>query len=125
MKKTLKKVLSVVLCVTMLLSVTSVCAFAADSSNNEVIGNLGDALADWFDALTNYSWDDFNGFVTAVLRAFGFKGNFEGVHSIPELMDEWFSWWGDLGGLYEKVINFIDTDQLVEFINSILSIGKK
>lgn len=125
MKKTFTKVISVILCVAMLLGATSVCAFAADTANDEVISNIGDALSDWFDALVGYSWDDFNGFVTAILHAFGFQGSYEGFQSIPALMDEWFGFFGDLGGIYESIINAIDTDQLVELINRILSLGGK
>ncbi len=125
MKKTFTKVISVILCVAMLLGATSVCAFAADTPNSEVVGDLGDALSDWFDALMGYSWDDFYGFVTAVLHMFGFQGSFEGFQSIPALMDEWFGFFGDLGDIYENLINAIDTDQLVELINRILSLGSK
>ncbi len=124
MKKTFTKVLSVLLCVALLLGATSVSAFAADSGSSENLGNIVDALGDWVDALANYEWNDFFGFVTAILGLFGFEGSFEGVHSIPALMDEWFGWLGDYGQIYEAIINFIDTDQLVSFINTVLSGGK-
>lgn len=119
MKKSFKKVLAIVMSVVMLLGATSITSFAADSSQE--LNNITKALSDWINAIINYDMSDFNGFVTAILRLFGFEGSFEGVHSIPALMDEWFGWFGDLGGLYETIINFIDTDQLVAFVNGILS----
>lgn len=120
MKKSFKKVLSVVLCVVMLLSVTSMVSFAADDAAGDMVGIVEDYLNAW----SNFDISDFNGFVTAVLRVFGFKGDFEGVHSIPELMEEWVGWFGPIEGLYDSFINYINTAELVAIINSIFgSIG--
>ncbi len=121
MKKSFKKVLAVVMSVIMLLGATSITSFAADRS--ESLDNIVKTVSDWINAIINFDMSDFNEFVTAILGLFGFKGSFEGVHSIPGLVDEWFGWFGDLGGLYETIINWIDTDQLVAFINGILSGG--
>ena len=121
MKKSFKKVLAVLLSVAMLVCGTSLTVFAADEGTSEEMENISNALFDWINALATFDMGDFNEFVTAVLGLFGFTGSFEGVHSIPALVDEWFSWLGDLGGLYESIINFIDTAQLVEFINGLLT----
>lgn len=119
MKKSFKKVLAVIMSVIMLLGATSITSLAADRS--ESFDNIVKSVSDWINAIINFDMSDFNDFVTAILGVFGFKGSFEGVHSIPALVDEWFGWFGDLGGLYETIINWIDTDQLVAFINNLLS----
>ncbi len=115
MKKSFKKVLAVVMCVAVLLSGTSIMSFAATSSEN-----LGNAINDWINAITNYTWDDFFGFVTAILGFFGFNGSFEGVHSIPELMTEWFEMLGPIGEIYDNFINSIGTSDLLDFLMSFL-----
>lgn len=120
MKKSFKKVLSVVLCAVMLLSITSIVSFAADETTGDMVGIVEDYLNAW----ANLDIGDFNGFVTAILRVFGFKGNFEGVHSIPSLMEEWVGWFGPIESLYDSFINYINTAELVAIINSIFgSIG--
>ncbi len=123
MKKSLTKVLAVIMSVLMLLGATSITSFAADRS--ESFDNVTKAFSDWINALTNFEMGDFNDFVTAILSLFGFKGAFEGVHSIPSLVDEWFGWFGDIGGLYEMFINFISTSELLDVINGLLSGGAK
>lgn len=116
-KKT-KKILAVVLCAAMLLCGTSITSFAAD--NSEEMNNILGAAADWLEALLNYDTEDFNGFVTAVLKLFGFQGSFEGVHSMPDLMQEWTTWFGPITDWYNSFINSIDTSQLVAIINALL-----
>lgn len=118
MKKS-KKVIAVVLCMAMLLGATSITSFAAD--NSEEWNNILGAAADWLEALLNFDMSDFNGFITAILRLFGFQGDYEGVHSVPDLMQEWTNWFGPITEWYDSFINNIDTSQLVSIINSLLS----
>ena len=115
MKKSFKKVLAVVMCVAVLLSGTSIMSFAATSGEN-----LGDAVNDWINAISNYQWSDFFGFVTAILGFFGFQGSFEGVHSLPELMTEWFEMLGPIGEIYDNFINNIGTSELLDFLMGFL-----
>ena len=115
MKKSFTKVLAAVMCVVVLLSGTSVMSFAATSSEN-----LGTAVNDWINAISSYSWDDFFGFVTAILGFFGFEGSFEGVHSLPELMNEWFEMLGPIGDIYDNFINNTDTAGLLAFLMGLL-----
>lgn len=118
MKKSFRKVLAVIMSVIMLLGATSITSFAADKTTFD---DVSKAFSDWINAITNYDMGDFNSFLTAILGLFGFKGDFEGVHSIPSLVDEWFGWLGDLGGIYETFINFISTSELLNLINGFLS----
>lgn len=120
MKKSFRKVLAVIMSVVMLLGATSITSFAADDKVGS-FDNITKAFSDWINAITSYEMSDFNDFVTAILGLFGFKGAFEGVHSIPSLVDEWFGWFGDLGGLYETIINFLSTSELLNLINGFLS----
>lgn len=115
MKKSFKKVLAVIMCVAVLLSGTSIMSFAATSSEN-----LGEAVNDWINAISSYSWDDFFGFVTAILGFFGFEGSFEGVHSLPELMNEWFEMLGPIGEIYENFINSVNTAEFLAFLMGFL-----
>ena len=115
MKKSFTKVLAAVMCVVVLLSGTSVMSFAATSSEN-----LGAAVNDWINAISSYSWDDFFGFVTAILGFFGFEGSFEGVHSLPELMNEWFEMLGPIGEIYDNFINNIGTTELLDLLMGFL-----
>ena len=115
MKKSFTKVIAAVMCVAVILSGTSVMSFAATSSEN-----LGNAVNDWINAISSYSWDDFFGFVTAILGFFGFKGSFEGVHSLPELMNEWFEMLGPIGDMYENFINSVNTSELLAFLMGFL-----
>lgn len=117
MKKSFKKVISVVLCVVMLMGAASITSFAADDS----MENIMNSLSSYLDAFKNFDMSDFNGFVTAILGLFGFKGTFEGVHSIPALMEEWVGWFGEIEVLYDSFINYINTAELVAIINSLLS----
>lgn len=119
MKKSFKKVLAVIMSVVMLLGATSITSFAADGKTT--FEDVLKPFNDWINALSSYEMGDFNEFVTAILGLFGFKGDFEGVHSIPSLVDEWFGWLGDLGGIYEMFINFISTSELLNLINGFLS----
>lgn len=119
MKKSFRKVLAVIMSVVMLLGATSITSFAADGKTT--FEDVLKPFNDWINAIINYDMGDFNEFVTSVLRLFGFKGAFEGVHSIPSLVDEWFGWFGDLGGLYETIINFLSTSELLNLINGFLS----
>ncbi len=116
MKKSFKKVLSIVLCAALLIGGTAITSFAADNP----MENIGNSLVDWFDALMNFDMSDFNEFITAILQMFGFKGTFEGVHSIPALMEEWVGWFGEIEFLYDSFINYISTAELVAIINSLL-----
>lgn len=118
MKKSFTKVLAVIMSVIMLLGATSITSFAADETTFD---DVSKAFSDWINALSSYEMSDFNEFVTAILGLFGFKGAFEGVHSIPSLVDEWFAWLGDLGGIYEMFINFISTSELLNLINGFLT----
>ena len=111
MKKSFKKVLAVLMCVAMLLAGTTVMSSAATTSEN-----LSEALNDWVDAISNYKWEDFFGFVSAILGVFGFQGDFEGVHSLPELMNEWFEMLGPIGDFYENFINNVNTGELLGFL---------
>lgn len=113
MKKSFTRILAALLSVLMLLSGTSVMSFAAD---NEQMENIGEAFGDWVSALSNYKLSDFYEFISAVLKVFGFKGDFEGVHSLPELMNEWFESLGFLGDIYEKFINNVDTTAFLNFL---------
>ena len=117
MKKSVKKVLSVVLCVLILMSAASITSFAADGTSEDLMNSV----TSWMSALENFDMSDFNGFVTAILQMFGFKGTFEGVHSIPALMEEWVGWFGEIEVLYDSFINYINTAELVAIINSLLS----
>lgn len=119
MKKSFTKVLAVVMSVLMLLGATSITSFAADDKTT--IDDVSKALSDWINALSTYDMGDFNEFLTAILGLFGFQGSFEGVHSIPSLVDEWFGWLGDIGGIYETFINFISTSELLNLINGFLT----
>ncbi len=116
MKKSFKKVLAVVMCVAVLLSGTSIMSFAATSSEN-----LGEAVNDWINAISSYTWDDFFGFVTAILGFFGFQGSFEGVHSLPELVNEWFEMLGPIGEIYENFINSVTTSEFLAFLMGFLA----
>ena len=119
MKKSFRKVLAVIMSVVMLLGATSITSFAADDKTT--FDDVAGAFSDWVDAIANYEMSDFTGFVTAILGLFGFQGSFEGVHSIPSLVDEWFAWLGDIGGIYEMFINFISTSELLNLINGFLT----
>ncbi|MBQ7101461.1 MAG: hypothetical protein IJN81_07500 [Clostridia bacterium] len=119
MKKSFKKALAVIMSVVMLLGATSITSFAA--TEKTTFDDVTKAFSDWINALSSYEMSDFNEFVTAILGLFGFKGEFEGVHSIPSLVDEWFGWLGDIGGIYEAFINFISTSELLDLINGVLS----
>ncbi|MBQ3499553.1 MAG: hypothetical protein IJA87_10560 [Clostridia bacterium] len=116
MKKSFKKVLAVVMCVAVLLSGTSIMSFAATSREN-----LGEAVNDWINAISSYTWDDFFGFVTAILGFFGFQGSFEGVHSLPELVNEWFEMLGPIGEIYENFINSVTTSEFLAFLMGFLA----
>jgi len=116
MKKSFKKVLAVVMCVAVLLSGTSIMSLAATSSEN-----LGEAINDWINAISSYTWDDFFDFVTAILGFFGFKGSFEGVHSLPELVNEWFEMLGPIGEIYENFINSVTTSEFLAFLMGFLA----
>lgn len=113
MKKSFTKFIAAVLTVVMLLSCTGIMSFAATNSPSE---EIGDALGDWVNAISTYKWEDFFEFISAVLAVFGFKGKFEGVHSLPELMNEWFENLGPLGDLYELFINNVDTTSFLTFL---------
>ena len=119
MKKSLTKVLAVIMSVVMLLGATGITSFAADDKTT--FDDVSKAFSDWVNALSSYDMGDFSEFITAILGLFGFKGEFEGVHSIPSLADEWFAWLGDIGGIYEMFINFISTSELLDVINGFLS----
>ncbi len=116
MKKSFTKVIAALMAVAMLLAGTSITSFAATPSEN-----IGKAFDDFINAITNYSWDDFFGFVTAILGIFGFQGSFEGVHSLPELMNEWFEMLGPIGDFYENFINSIGTSDLLDLIMGLLA----
>jgi hypothetical protein len=118
MKKSFTKVIAAVLSVLMLLSCTSVMSFAADDQQME---NISDSFGDWFSALSNYKVSDFYEFISAILSVFGFKGSFEGVHSLPELMNEWFEMLGPIGDFYENFINSIGTSDLLDLIMGLLA----
>ncbi len=115
MKKSFKKVIAAVMCVAVLLSGTSILSLAATPGEN-----MSDALNDWVNALSNYKWSDFFGFVTAILGLFGFEGSFEGVHSLPELVNEWFEMLGPIGDIYENFINSTDTAGLLAFLMGLI-----
>ena len=116
MKKSFTKVIAVVMSVAMLLAGTSIMSFAATPGEN-----ISQSVNDLINALTNYTWDDFFGFVTSILGIFGFQGNFEGVHSLPELMNEWFEMLGPIGDLYENFIDSIGTSDLLDLIMGLLA----
>ena len=116
MKKSFKKTLSVVLCVVMLMGAASITSFAADGATEDLMNSLSSYL----DAFKNFEMADFNGFVTAILQMFGFKGAFEGVHSIPALMEEWVSWFGPIEQLYDSFINYISTTDLLAVIGNLI-----
>lgn len=113
MKKSFTKVIAALLSVLMVFSCTGFMSFAAD---NEQMDNISDSFGDWVNALSNYKLSDFYEFISAVLAVFGFKGSFEGVHSLPELMNEWFENLGPLGDIYEKFINNVDTTSFLNFL---------
>jgi len=115
MKKVFKKALAVVMCVALLISGTSIMSFAATPGEN-----VSDALNDWINAISSYSWNDFFEFVTTILGFFGFKGSFEGVHSIPELVNEWFEMLGPIGEIYENFINSVTTSEFLAFLMGFL-----
>lgn len=115
MKKSFKKVIAAVVCVAVLLSCTSIMSFAATPGEN-----MSDALNDWINALSNYKWSDFFGFVTTILGFFGFQGSFEGVHSLPELVNEWFEMLGPIGDMYENFINSVNTSELLAFLMGLI-----
>ena len=115
MKKSFIKAVSAVMAVAVLLAGTSLMSFASTPGEN-----VRDALNDWINALSTYQWSDFFGFVTAILGLFGFQGSFEGVHSLPELMNEWFEMLGPLGDIYENFINNIGTSDLLDIIVGLL-----
>ncbi|MBQ8027378.1 MAG: hypothetical protein IJ261_04605 [Clostridia bacterium] len=110
MKKSFKRVLAVVMSVVILAS-TSVISFAETTGED-----VQNSFNEWMDSLTNYKWEDFFGFVTAILRVFGFQGSFEGVHSLPELVGEWFEMLGPIGDFYDNFINNINTGELLGFL---------
>ena len=56
----------------------------------------------------------------ALLGFFGFQGSFEGVHSLPELMNEWFEMLGPIGDMYENFINSVNTSELLAFLMGFL-----
>ena len=116
MKKSFTKVIAAVMAVAMLLAGTSIMSFAATPGEN-----IGQAANDFVNAISNYTWDDFFGFVTAILGLFGFQGSFEGVHSLPELMNEWFEMLGPIGEFYENFINSIGTSDLLELLMGLLA----
>lgn len=116
MKKSFTKVIAAVMTVVMLIAGTSIMSFAATPGEN-----ISSALNDWIDAITNYKWEDFFGFVSAILGVFGFQGDFEGVHSLPELMNEWFEMLGPIGDFYENFINNISTSDLLGFLMGFLN----
>ena len=111
MKKSFTKVIATVMAVAMLLAGTSIMSLAATPGEN-----IGQAANDFVNALTNYQWSDFFGFVTTILGIFGFQGSFEGVHSLPELMNEWFEMLGPIGEFYDNFINSIGTSELLALI---------
>lgn len=116
MKKSFKKVLSVVLCAAFLMGAASITSFAADGATEDLMNSLSDYL----NAFKNFEMADFNGFVTAILQMFGFQGTFEGVHSIPALMEEWVSWFGPIEDLYDSFINYISTTDLLAVIGNLI-----
>ncbi len=115
MKKVFKKALAVVMCVALLISGTSIMSFAATPGEN-----VSSALNDWINAISNYKWSDFFEFITTILGFFGFKGSFEGVHSLPELMTEWFEMLGPIGEIYDNFINSVNTSELLAFLMGFL-----
>ncbi len=117
MKKSLKKVIAVVMSVAIVVAGTSMFAFAADSSSAGQ--DALKAFNDWIDSLSNYKLEDFYGFITSVLHLFGFTGEFEGVHSIIEFYNQWFDSLGVIGEVYEKFINSIKTSDLIELLAKI------
>ncbi len=116
MKKSFTKVIAVVMSVAMLLAGTSIMSFAATPGENIV-----QSINDFINAISNYKWSDFFSFVTAILGLFGFQGSFEGVHSLPELVNEWFEMLGPIGDLYENFINSIGTSDLLDLIMGLLA----
>ena len=118
MKKSIKKIIAVILSIVTLFSCTSMMSFAADDEPVEEITN---SLGDWANALLNYDLSDFYEFISAILAVFGFKGDFEGVHSLPELMNEWFEMLGPIGDFYENFINSIGTSDLLELLMGLLA----
>ncbi len=121
MKKSMKKIICVLLCVVTLITSFSIMSFAEGA--DDATGEFMDSISLWFGSLSSYDWSDFNEFVTAVLRFFGFQGDYEGVHSIPVLADEWFSWFGDLGSIYESIINYVDAGEFLSIIYKILGMA--
>ncbi len=111
MKKSFTKVIAAVLTVVVLLTGTSIMSFAATPAEN-----IKAAFSDFVNAISTYKWEDFFGFVTAILGVFGFKGEFNGVHSIPELVNEWFEMLGPIGDFYENFINNVNTADLLAFL---------
>ena len=120
MKKSIKKIIAVILSIVTLFSCTSMMSFAADDEPVEEITN---SLGDWANALLNYDLSDFYEFISAILAIFGFKGDFEGVHSLPELMNEWFTNLGPLGDIYDKFINNVDTASFLAFLLGLFNLS--
>ncbi len=116
MKKSFTRVIAAVLTVVVLIAGTSLMSFAATPGEN-----IESAFSDLINAITTYSWDDFFGFVSAILGVFGFQGDFEGAHSIPELVNEWFEMLGPIGDFYENFINNVNTADLLAFLLGFVS----
>ena len=76
----------------------------------------------FLNAATNYDLNDFHGFVTAILRTFGFPGIYDGSSSMAEIMDWIVSLFGPLANVYLLLANYPDTATFINIVNKLLAL---
>lgn len=89
------------------------------------MADLMNTLVTWFTAISTYQKSDLYGFITAILQAFGFQGEWQGYTSMSEYADWIASMFGPLTGLYQLLLASIDTATFVEIVNKILAFLNK
>ena len=85
------------------------------------MSDLMSILTTWVQAISSYKITDFWSFITAILQAFGFQGEFTGPGSMADYADWIVSLLGPLGDIYGLIFRNIDTATFVKIVNAILA----
>lgn len=117
MKKSLFKVLAVVMAVITVITGTSLVCFAAD----EAAPDLGTTLAGLFSGLSQLQLGDFASLFNQILKALGYPGEYVNFSSMAAVMD-WFLAQLGIAEIYQALIEKIDAAKLLEIGTKLLGL---
>lgn len=120
MKKSLFKVLAVVMAVITVITGTSLVCFAADAAA-PASPDLGTTLAGLFAGLSQLQLGDFASLFNQILKAFGYPGEYVNFSSMAAVMD-WFLAQLGIAEIYQAIINRIDAAKLLEIATKLLGL---